>query len=60
MDSNFKNEVFSSYCPHSIRLCDQCGKKLAVALTMLNPKNGRTLRMFECGCGDRTWSEEDR
>ena len=60
MDSNFKNEVFSSYRPHSIRLCDQCGKKLAVALTMLNPKNGRTLRMFECGCGDRTWSEEDR
>jgi len=60
MDRNFKNEVFSSYRPHSTKLCDQCGKKIAVVLTMLNPQNGRTIRMFKCECGERTWSDDDK
>jgi hypothetical protein len=60
MNPDFKNEVFSSFRPYSTRLCDQCGEKLAVVLTMLNPQNGRTVRMFKCKCGERTWSEDDK
>jgi hypothetical protein len=29
-------------------------------LTMLNPRNGRTVRMFKCECGEQTWSEDKR
>jgi hypothetical protein len=25
---------------------------------MLNPQNGRTVRMFKCECGEQTWSED--
>jgi hypothetical protein len=25
---------------------------------MLNPVNGRTVRMFKCECGEQTWSED--
>jgi hypothetical protein len=25
---------------------------------MLNTQNGRTVRMFKCGCGEQTWSED--
>jgi hypothetical protein len=27
---------------------------------MLNPVNGRTVRMFKCDCGEQTWSEDKR
>jgi len=56
MDRNFKNEVFSGYQPHPIGTCINCGKKLSIALKMLNPTNGHTLRVFKCECGERTWT----
>ena len=58
MKDEFKNEVFSSFEPNPIRLCSHCDKKPALVLTMLNPGNGRTVRMFKCECGEQTWSEE--
>jgi hypothetical protein len=58
MDRNFKNQVFYSYRPYSVPTCDNCGKKPSIALTMLNPSNGRTVRMFKCECGEQTWSED--
>jgi hypothetical protein len=58
MDRHFENEVFSSYRPHSIRTCNNCGRKPATVLTMLNPTNGRTARMFKCECGEQAWSED--
>src|SRR3954462_14158347 len=27
-------------------------------LTMLNPRNGRTVRLFKCDCGEQTWAED--
>jgi hypothetical protein len=58
MNDEFKNEVFSSYDPNPIRICSQCDKKPAMVRSMLNPKTGRTVRMFKCECGEQTWSED--
>jgi hypothetical protein len=58
MPDEFKNEVFSSFDPNPVRACNQCGKKPARVRTMLNPVNGRTVRMFKCDCGEQTWSED--
>jgi hypothetical protein len=59
MNDEFKNEVvFSSYDPNPARACNSCGEKPTLALTMLNPKNGRTVRMFKCKCGEQSWAED--
>jgi hypothetical protein len=58
MDREFKNEVFSSYEPSSpISSCGTCGTKPDLALKMLNPQNGKTIRMFKCLRGEQTWTE---
>jgi hypothetical protein len=58
MSDEFKSEVFSSYEPNPIMACPNCEKKPALVLRMLNPNNGRTVRMFKCECGEQTWSED--
>jgi hypothetical protein len=57
VSNKFKNEIFSSFEPSPVPTCNQCGKKLPPALTMLNPRNGKTLRIFKCTCGEQTWQE---
>jgi hypothetical protein len=37
---------------------NSCGEKPTLALTMLNPKSGRTVRMFKCKCGEQSWAED--
>jgi len=32
----------------------------ALVLKMLNPRTGQTVRMFKCGCGEQTWTEEEQ
>jgi hypothetical protein len=58
VDRDFKNEVFSSYQPNPTRPCHQCGRKPVLAVKMLNPQSGRTVRMFKCQCGEQTWTED--
>jgi hypothetical protein len=41
-----------------IRSCIRCGGVMAIARTMLNSTTGKTIRMFECSCGERAWSED--
>ena len=41
-----------------IRSCDRCGGVPAIVRTMLNSTTGKTMRMYECTCGERTWSED--
>jgi hypothetical protein len=60
MNDRFKNEVFSSFEPNPIRLCNSCGEKLSQVRTMLNYQTGRTVRMFKCKCGEQTWSEDKK
>jgi hypothetical protein len=58
MADEFKNEVFSGYDPNPNRTCNYCGEKPRLVAAMLNPVNGRTVRMFRCKCGEQTWSED--
>jgi hypothetical protein len=58
MNDEFKNEVFSSFEPNPIRTCSSCSAKPALIRTMLNPVNGRTVRMFKCECGEQSWAED--
>jgi len=58
MIAEFKNEVFRSYQPHTIRLCGTCGEKPALVRSMLDSLSGRTVRMFKCQCGEKTWTED--
>lgn len=57
MDRDFKNEVFSSYQPNPTKPCNDCGRRLALAVKMLNPDTGGIVRMFKCLCGEQTWIE---
>jgi hypothetical protein len=38
--------------------CTCCGGAMAIVRTMLNSTTGKTIRMFECTCGERAWSED--
>ena len=38
--------------------CDHCGGTAIITHTMVSIYTGKTVRMFECSCGQRTWSEE--
>jgi hypothetical protein len=58
MGSEFKNEVFRSYEPNPVRLCDTCAGKPALVRSMLDSLSGRTVRMFKCQCGERRWTED--
>jgi hypothetical protein len=58
MNYEFRNEVFSSFEPNPIRACNHCGERPALVRTMLNSLTGRTVRMFNCECGEQTWSED--
>jgi hypothetical protein len=58
MNDEFKNEVFSSFEPNPIPACSNCGEKPVLVLKVLKPQNGRTVRMFKCGCGEQTWTED--
>jgi hypothetical protein len=58
MNNEFKNEVFSRFEPNPSPACSHCGEKPALLLKMLNAQNGRTVRMFKCGCGEQTWTED--
>ena len=60
MSSGFKNEVFSSYENHPVRLCNLCGEKPALVRTMLDSLSGRTFHLFRCNCGLQSWDDDRR
>lgn len=41
-----------------VRICNRCGGVMAIVRTMLNSTTGKTIRMFECSCGERAWAED--
>jgi hypothetical protein len=36
--------------------CQRCGSKPSVICKMLDPRNGETVRIFKCQCGEMTTS----
>jgi hypothetical protein len=37
--------------------CVKCEAQLHIVRRILDPLTGKTISMFECKCGSRTWSE---
>jgi hypothetical protein len=35
----------------------KCGAQPMIVRKMMDPKTGKTVRMFECQCGARSWTE---
>ena len=35
----------------------RCGAQPKLVRKMMDPHTGRTVRMFECQCGEKSWSE---
>lgn len=60
MDGEFKNEVVSSFDPNLARSCNACGKRLRQLQSLLDTTTGKTVRIFECVCGEQIWSEEGK
>ena len=37
--------------------CIRCGDRPIIVQIMLDPRRGKTLRMYECRCGERIWDD---
>ena len=35
----------------------KCGAQPRIVRKMMDPRTGMTVRMFECQCGERNWTE---
>jgi DNA-directed RNA polymerase subunit RPC12/RpoP len=37
--------------------CIRCGDRPNIVQIMLDPRRGKTLRVYECRCGERIWDD---
>jgi hypothetical protein len=40
------------------RRCSHCGAQPKLVSKMMDPRRGRTVRVFECVCGEQTWADD--
>ena len=54
----FSSEKFSgSTTTREERRCG-CNAQPKLVYKMMDPRRGLTVRMFECNCGNKTWTED--
>lgn len=54
----FSSAQFTDPHPqHPVSPC-KCGAQPRLVGKMLDTQRGRTVRMFECQCGERRWTED--
>jgi hypothetical protein len=53
----FSSDKLSGSKTREERWC-KCGAQPALKHTMMDPRRGFTVRVFECRCGERTWTED--
>ena len=49
------NDTFSD--PKAREAPCKCGAQPIIVRKMMDPRTGKTIRMFECECGERSWTE---
>jgi hypothetical protein len=42
---------------HEDRRCSHCDTQPKLVYQMLDSRSGKTIRMFECKCGERSWDQ---
>jgi hypothetical protein len=53
----FSSDKFLGSKTREERRC-KCGAHPTLAHRMMDPTRGITVRMFECQCGERSWTED--
>jgi hypothetical protein len=53
----FSSEKFTGHQTIEDRRC-KCGAQPKLVHKMMDPQHGLTVRMFECQCRERTWTED--
>jgi len=53
----FRGEEVAVLESHTKKICSACGERLNLVRTMVNPRTGCIVHMFECRCGQRTWND---
>jgi hypothetical protein len=53
---NYLSDTFTGPKTTDERRC-RCGAQFKLARTMMDSTRGLAVRMFECQCGERSWSE---
>jgi len=38
--------------------CRRCGRCSCLVQDILDPRTGRTVRLFRCDCGERVWDHD--
>jgi hypothetical protein len=38
--------------------CLECGEQPKLTTSMMDPSKGRVLHVFDCNCGNKTWTSE--
>jgi hypothetical protein len=50
------SDTYSGPKPREQPAC-KCGAQPMIVRKMMDSKTGKTVRMFECQCGTRSWTE---
>lgn len=53
----YSSDKFSGAKTREDRRCS-CGALPKLVHKMMDPQRGLTVRMFECQCGERSWTED--
>lgn len=43
----------------NLRRCPSCAAFAPLFRSFLDPVGGRTIRLYECSCGERIWNDQD-
>jgi hypothetical protein len=53
----FWAEKIAAVEDQSNKVCHVCAEKLTLVRVMFNCDTGAVIHMFECRCGERTWTD---
>jgi len=53
-----KEQDTSPVSERNVRRCPSCAAFAALFRAFLDPVGGRTIRLYECSCGERIWNTQ--
>jgi hypothetical protein len=58
VSDRLEHEAATKVVAAPLRICNRCGAVPTEVHTLLDSRNGKTLRLLVCKCGAQTWSED--
>jgi hypothetical protein len=60
MSKSLEHEAATKVAAAPLRTCNRCGAVMTEVHTLLDSRNGRSLRIARCEkCGEQDWSEDE-